>query len=355
MPRTDPAPDAGSASGPGPAAATPLLRQILDEARAAGFLGPGPLDIQLRHSEGFVVVARRLWPDGATPPVLLDLGSGGGLPGLVLAVRWPEVSLLLLDAHGRRTAFLSDAVRRLGLEHRVSVRQDRAEVAGRDPGLRGTFDGVLARSFGRPAVVAECAAPLLRPGGWLIVSEPPAVSPADPDAAGDAAPPTAAPPTAARNGSEDTADRSRDGDAPSAQGHPRDPARWPPEPLRQLGLEPERLVHEEFDYQTVRQIEVCPDRFPRRDGVPAKRPLSDPGPLTGFSGQEPTPPPDSRMGAERGQHARGPRTPSGPDRPRWRPPGRCWGLVPACFTWNPRLHSPTLSGVRFHVKQRLKS
>ncbi len=50
-------------------------------------------------------------------------------------------------------------------------------------------------------------------------------------------------------------------------------ARWPAEPLRQLGLVPDRLVHEEFGYQTLRQADLCPDRFPRRDGIPAKRPL----------------------------------------------------------------------------------
>ncbi|HEY6472338.1 MAG TPA: hypothetical protein VIY26_05570, partial [Acidimicrobiales bacterium] len=54
---------------------------------------------------------------------------------------------------------------------------------------------------------------------------------------------------------------------------PPDAPRWPAEPLRQLGLEPAGLVHADFDYQTLRQFEVCPDRFPRRDGVPAKRPL----------------------------------------------------------------------------------
>lgn len=218
----------------------PLLRQILEEARAAGFLGPGPVDVHLRHAEGFATLCARLWPDGTTPPVLLDLGSGGGLPGLVVAARRPEATLVLLDAQVRRTTFLSDAVRRLGFEARVSVRHDRAETAGRDPGLRGRFDGVLARSFGRPAVVAECAAPLLRPGGWLVVSEPPSQSPGDPpDPSADA---TAAP-------------------------------RWPAGPLRQLGLVPERLVHEEFGYQLLHQADPCPDRFPRRDGVPAKRPL----------------------------------------------------------------------------------
>jgi 16S rRNA (guanine527-N7)-methyltransferase len=162
----------------------------------------------------------------------------------VIAAEWPEPTLVLLDAQGRRTTFLSDAVRRLGFEGRVSVRQDRAEAAGRDPGLRGHFDGVLARSFGRPAVVAECAAPLLKSGGWLVVSEPP-----DDPSLDDSTP------------ASDAADDAHR------------PVRWPAEPLRQLGLAPDRLVHEQFGYQLLRQADPCPERFPRRDGVPAKRPL----------------------------------------------------------------------------------
>ena len=235
-----PGTDSPAAAPPPPLPPLPLLRQILEEARAAGFLGPGPVDAHLRHAEGFVAVCRRLWPDGPTPPVLLDLGSGGGLPGLVVATRLPDTTLVLLDAQGRRTAFLSDAVRRLGLEARVSVRQDRAETAGRDASARGHFDGVLARSFGRPAVVAECAAPLLKSGGWLVVSEPPG------DAPGPPHDPSVDPPTADR---------------------------WPAEPLRELGLVPEQKLHEAFDFQTLRQTGPCPDRFPRRNGVPAKRPL----------------------------------------------------------------------------------
>jgi 16S rRNA (guanine527-N7)-methyltransferase len=164
----------------------------------------------------------------------------------VVALGWPEASLALLDANRRRTAFLSDAVRQLGLEDRVSVLQARAEVAGRDPDLRGHFDGVLARSFGRPAVVAECAAPLLRPVGWLVVSEPPGGR--DPQGEATEAPTGGASPATS-------------------------PSRWPAEPLAQLGLEPVQVLHEEFDYQTLRQAEPCPERFPRRDGMPAKRPL----------------------------------------------------------------------------------
>jgi 16S rRNA (guanine527-N7)-methyltransferase len=235
VPGTDP-----SSASPPPSAPTAALHQILEDARAAGFLGPGPVDAHLRHAEGFVAICRQLWPDGRTPPVLLDLGSGGGLPGLVVATQLPTATLVLLDSQGRRTAFLADAVRRLGLGSRVTVLQDRAEAAGRAPGVRGRFDGVLARSFGRPAVVAECAAPLLKSGGWLVVSEPP----------GDAF----------EGRSESSSESTPE-------------IRWPAEPLHQLGLVPERLVHEEFDYQTLRQAEACPDKFPRRDGMPAKRPL----------------------------------------------------------------------------------
>ncbi len=207
-----------------------LLHELLTEARSLGFLGPGPLDPQLRHAQGFAVIARRLSPDG--PARLADLGSGGGLPSLVVATAWPEVTMALLEANGRRAAFLRRAVERLGLDSRVSVLEERAEVCGREPGLRAGFEGVLARSFGRPAVVAECAAPLLKLGGWLLVSEPP---------------------RSETEGDEDS--------------------RWPAGPLVQVGLQPTETMHEGFEYRTLRQVEMCPDRFPRRNGVPAKKPL----------------------------------------------------------------------------------
>jgi 16S rRNA (guanine527-N7)-methyltransferase len=206
------------------------LDELLGEARLAGFLGPGPLDRQVHHAEGFTLAARRLFPSG--PARLVDLGSGGGLPGLVVAVGWPDCTLCLLEANGRRAAFLRRAVERLGLTDRVRVLHERAEVAGRQGGLRASFDAALARSFGRPAVVAECAAPLLEVSGWLIVSEPP-----------------------------------RD----EADGDGRE--RWPSLPLRQLGLEPADVIHEDFEYRLLRQVEECPERFPRRNGVPAKKPL----------------------------------------------------------------------------------
>ena len=70
-----------------------LLHDVLAEAREAGFLGPGPITPQIRHAEGFALVARRLAAPGPTRPRLVDLGSGGGLPGLVVALQWPEASV----------------------------------------------------------------------------------------------------------------------------------------------------------------------------------------------------------------------------------------------------------------------
>jgi 16S rRNA (guanine527-N7)-methyltransferase len=209
-----------------------VLRDILVAARQAGFLGPGPIERHLLHAQGFVALARAQ-ADGEHARIL-DLGSGGGLPGLIVAGEMPQTTLVLLEANDRRAQFLERAVAACGIESRIRVVHERAEVAGRDPAYRGMFDGVVVRSFGPPAVVAECAAPLLRVGGWLIVSEPP---------------------------------------AESGSGQIDEASRWPADQLAQLGLRPEEFVRRDFGYQVVRQVSPCPERFPRRNGVPSKRPL----------------------------------------------------------------------------------
>jgi 16S rRNA (guanine527-N7)-methyltransferase len=229
------------------------LERALEESRSAGFLGPGPISVHLAHARGFLKLARKLSAGLATPH-LLDLGSGGGVPGLVVADEWDSPTLVLLDAMERRTTFLRRAVASCGLSDRVTVVQDRAERFGRVPEHRAAFDGVVVRSFGPPAVVAECAAPLLRTGGWLIVSEPPA-GPQDPR--GPSSAPEAVQGLSGGGGLEGQIS----------------PSRWPMEGLAAFGLVPVEYVQEGFGYQILRQVEPCPDRFPRRDGVPARKPL----------------------------------------------------------------------------------
>lgn len=199
---------------------TDPLDEVLASARDLGFLGPGPVGPHIEHARGFASMVTR------TPESFLDLGSGGGVPGLVLALGWPETQGVLLEAMRRRADFLDAACERLGLDERVRVVCARAEDAARAD-LRGTFELVTARSFGRPSVTAECGAGFLRPGGLLVVSEPP----------------------------ED------------------DPARWPDDRLAGLGLMLVAAGSPSVRYAVLRRVGALPDRVPRRPGIPAKRPL----------------------------------------------------------------------------------
>lgn len=199
------------------------LQAVLEEARELGFLGPGPVDGHMEHAKGFIQAV-----GAEVPTKVIDLGSGAGLPGLVLAIAWPGVPIVLLDCSERRTLFLARVASELGISSHVAVARARAEEAGRDPDWRGRADLVVARSFGPPAVTAECAAPLLEVGGRLIVSEPP-----------------------------------DEGES-----------RWPAEHLKQLGLRPAGRFEQAFcRFQILRQEAACPEDFPRRVGVPEKRPL----------------------------------------------------------------------------------
>lgn len=215
------------------------LGGALELSQAFGFLGPGPIGPHVLHAEacGRVVEAelRRGGRDALGAEVgqlpsrslaFLDLGSGGGVPGLVLARRWPSSSAVLLDSSVRRTEFLRQQVSEMGWSERVEVITARAETEARVPARRRSFDVVVARAFGPPAVVAECAAGFLRVGGFLVVSEPPGPN-----------------------------------------------ERWPAEGLVPLAMGPARFVSGDFTFVVIEQVGACPDTFPRRTGVPSKRPL----------------------------------------------------------------------------------
>lgn len=106
----------------------------------------------------------------------VDLGTGGGLPGLVLAVLHPAVRWLLIDAAGKKVAAVSGFARELALAN-VEVRHGRAEELARDPGLRGRCDGVVCRALAVLPVAVELGRAFLRPGGTMAVVKGPGVGP----------------------------------------------------------------------------------------------------------------------------------------------------------------------------------
>lgn len=139
---------------------------ILAEGIRAGQFG-GSIEPHGDHAMGFV----HFLGDNPLRGGVIDIGSGAGLPALILAVAFPETTWTLVERRAGRTDLLRRAVHRLDLLDRVDVVTGDAAVVGWSD-LRGTADWVTARSFGTPGDTAEVAAPLLRTGGSLLVSEP---------------------------------------------------------------------------------------------------------------------------------------------------------------------------------------
>lgn len=199
------------------------LTRALEESRARGFLGPGEISPHVTHARGFIAAWRRHSP---TPPSsFLDLGSGGGLPGLVLLDEW-ECRGLLLDSMAKRVAFLREVLTWPGSPRGGEVVLGRAEDLARRADLESSVDLVTSRSFGPPSATAECAARFLVVGGVLIVSEPP--------------------------------------DAP---------ARWDEAGLDRLGLRRGPREVPGATYQLLIKERETPAQYPRRSGIPTKRPL----------------------------------------------------------------------------------
>jgi len=149
------------------------------------------------------------------------------LPGLVLLQEWNNKAVLM-DAMEKRVAFLQEVVELDEAPGQAMAIQARAEVLSRDRNYTEAFDLVTARSFGPPAVTAECAVRFLRVGGLLIVSEPP------------------------------------DDNAPN---------RWPVEGLAILGFE--SLGRHRFGaaFQILRKVSRTPSLYPRESGTPKKKPI----------------------------------------------------------------------------------
>jgi 16S rRNA (guanine527-N7)-methyltransferase len=101
---------------------------------------------------------------------LVDVGSGGGLPGLPLKIARPGLDVTLVESDQGKAAFLVQAAARLGLAGLKVVARP-AEEVGRDPGYRESFDAAVARALAPLPVLVELCLPLVRVGGTLLAQK----------------------------------------------------------------------------------------------------------------------------------------------------------------------------------------
>lgn len=163
---------------------------------------------------------------------LADLGAGAGVPGLPLAIARPDLRVVLVEAAGRKCAFMTRVAGDLGLAN-VEVIHARAEEVARS--RPGAFDVVTARAVASLAVLAEYAAPLLRLGGALV----------------------------AWRGARDP-EGEREGEAAALE---LGLSVSSPVPVSPYFAAEHRHLH------LMSKVAPTPDRFPRRPGMAAKRPL----------------------------------------------------------------------------------
>ena len=147
------------------------VREILSEAQRIGALGPRQIDEVIEHARAFLAAL----PDG--PLDVVDLGTGAGLPGLVIGEARPEIRLTLVDRRAKRTDALERAIHALGWTDRARVVCADVEKLAKDPTWQEAFDVVVSRGFGPHETTLRLSAALARPQGLVVLTEPPKGSP----------------------------------------------------------------------------------------------------------------------------------------------------------------------------------
>lgn len=191
-----------------------------------------PLEIEIKH---FLDSLSCLKVSSFRPPGrIIDVGTGAGFPGIPIKLLYPQFELTLLESIEKKADFCQHVVDALSLDH-VEVIKGRAEALGHDPGHRERYDWALARAVAIAPVVVEYVVPFLRVGGSAILQK---------------------------------------GETGPAEIHQAEAA------LQILGAEVEQVqtielpcVPDARHLITVRKVAATPQKYPRRVGIPTKRPL----------------------------------------------------------------------------------
>ena len=193
-----------------------------------------PVDIERFHFLDSISVALAFPDSLRLAGRLCDVGSGAGFPGVPLKLLFPGISLTLIDSTAKRTRFLSSLVAAQGLEN-VEVHTGRCEDLAHDAQLRESFDVVVARAVAPLRVLAEYALPFCRLGGLVILQKK-----------GDVG--------------DEVVLAHRAWEELGAE---------PPE----VKLIPPEILDGQRLLVVARKVAPTPIRYPRRAGIPTKRPL----------------------------------------------------------------------------------
>lgn len=187
-------------------------------------------DVQIKHFLDSITVSLAF---SEMPARVLDVGSGAGLPGLALKILYPDVEVILLDSVKKKASFVEHLIDVLGLE-RVEIVAGRAEDLARDSRYRQCFDAVVSRGVARLATLAELTLPFCAVGGVVVAMK-----------------------------KKDVDDELNEAEAA----------------IGVLGGRLKSVMHlrlKELDDRAlviIDKVTDTPERYPRRSGIPQKRPL----------------------------------------------------------------------------------
>jgi 16S rRNA (guanine527-N7)-methyltransferase len=186
------------------------------------------------HVLDSLTLTRAIAAEPAPPARLLDVGSGAGFPAIPLAIAYPKLEVFALESLQKKCDFLRATAQDLGLASRFHVIQERAEEAGRDPKLRDSMDIVTARAVAGLPILVELALPFVRPQGLFVAWK---------------------------------SARAQTDEIPTAS-----------IAIKELGGQLEHVLESGVPGRDLRLVRIrklgpTPERYPRRTGVPEKRPL----------------------------------------------------------------------------------